>query len=211
MGYYPIFLELKGRFCVVVGGGEVAERKVKGLLEAGAAVTVISPELTAQLRAWAERGTVLHQCRTYRHGDLSECDMAFVATDDDYVNGAVLTEGRESGVWVNAADDPAHCDFILPSVLRRGELVVAVASGGSSPALSRAVREEIEAYLTDDYAVLSQITAEVRRELKGQALRPGPEAWRRAIDNGLRRLVREGKRAEAKTYLLRRLGENTCG
>lgn len=211
MGYYPIFLDLKGRSCLVVGGGEVAERKVRGLLDAGARVTVISPDLTFQLEVWVKEAKLFHEPRHYRPGDLREYQLAFVATDDRSVNGAVFEEARHLGVWVNAADDPAHCDFILPSVLRRGELAVAVASGGTSPALSRAVREELEAYLTDDYAVLSQIAAEVRQELKSQASRPGPEAWRRALDSAFRQLVREGKRAEAKDYLLRRLGGEICG
>jgi len=166
MGYYPIFLDLKGRSCLVVGGGEVAERKVRGLLDAGARVTVISPDLTRQLEVWVKEAKLFHEPRHYRPGDLRKYQLAFVATDDRSVNGVVFEEARHLGVWVNAADDPAHCDFILPSVLRRGELAVAVASGGTSPALSRAVREELEAYLTDDYAVLSEIAAEVRQELK---------------------------------------------
>lgn len=211
MGFYPIFLDLKGRSCLVVGGGEVAERKVGGLLEAGAKVTVISFDLTPRLTAWVQEGKVLHQPRRYRSGDLREHDLAFAAADDDAVNRSVFEEARRAGVWVNAADDPAHCDFILPSVLRRGHLVVAVSSGGTSPALSRAVREELEGYLSDEYAVLSEIAAEVRQKLKGRAARPGPEAWSRALDNGFRRLVREGKRAEAREYLLRRLGGELCG
>lgn len=211
MGYYPIFLDLKGRSCVVIGGGEVAERKVKGLVDAGAEVTIISPDITLQLAVWVEEAKIRHEPRHYRPGDLREYELAFVATDDGSVNSAVLDEARKSKVWVNAADDPAHCDFILPSVLRRGDLVVAVASGGTSPGLSRAVREELEDYFTDDYAVLLQVAAEVRQQLKSQASRPGPEAWHRALDKGFRQLVREGKRAEARDYLLRRLGGEICG
>jgi precorrin-2 dehydrogenase/sirohydrochlorin ferrochelatase len=206
MGYFPIFLDLAGRSCVVIGGGEVAERKVQGLLDAGAAVTVISPHLISGLAGWAREGKLRHEPRNYRPGDLRAHELAFAATDDGEVNEAVFQEGRDAGVWVNAADDPAHCDFILPSVLRRGELVVAVASGGGAPGLSRAVREELEIYLTDDYAVLSQIAAEVRRELKGRPSRPRAEAWRGAFDGTLRRLVREGRRTEARDYLLKRVG-----
>src|SRR5215472_16507592 len=138
MGYYSVALDMTGRFTVVIGGGTVAERKVKGLLEAGAAVTVISPSLTAQLARWVKQGRISHVARSYTPGDLAGYELAFVATDDPRVNAAVFRESKKRGLWVNAADDPAHCDFILPSVLRRGELAVAVSTGGSSPALARA-------------------------------------------------------------------------
>lgn len=206
MGYYPIFLDLADRPCLVVGGGSVAERKVERLLQAGAVVTVISPTLTDRLAGWVKDGGIRHEARRYRGGDLAGYQIAFVATEDPQVNAAVHQEGKERAVWVNAADDPAHCDFILPSIVRRGDLMVAVATGGASPALSRAIREELEAYLTEDYATLAEIVAEVRRELKGRALAPGAEAWQKALDGDLRRLVRQGKQEEAKAYLLKRLG-----
>lgn len=206
MGHYPIFLNIEGRRCVVIGGGPVAERKVEGLLRDGASVTIISPSLTKCLESLANEEKIRHLARDYREGDLAEYQLAFVATDDDGVNAAVAREGSERGVWVNAADDPAHCDFILPSVLRRGELVVAVATGGSSPALSRVIREELESYFSEDYATLAAIAAEVRRELKERSVNPKAEDWRQALGNGLRRLIAAGKQGEAKAYLLKRLG-----
>jgi uroporphyrin-III C-methyltransferase len=109
-------------------------------------------------------------------------------------------------VWVNAADDPAHCDFFLPSVLRRGPLLVAVATGGASPALARAVREEIEQLLTPDYALLAEVVAGVRRELRARGRRADAESWARALGGDLRRLVGEGRRDEARAWLLERLG-----
>ena len=156
MGYYPIFLEMKGRRCVVIGGGAVAERKVEGLLQAGASVTVISPAISERLNAWAKTGEIRREARSYQPGDLAGFQLAFVATDESSVNVAVKREGEERGVWVNVADYPVHCDFILPSVLRRGELMVAVATGGSSPALSKAIREELELYFTEDYVALAK-------------------------------------------------------
>lgn len=205
MGYYPIFLELAGRACLVIGGGAVAERKVMGLLAAGASVTVISPALNPPLAALARAGRVRHVARQYCPGDLAGSRLVFVAAGDSEVKAAAVREGRDRGVWVNAADDPALCDFILPAVLRRGALVVAVATGGESPALSRAVREELEAYFTEDYALLVQVVAEVRRELRQQACRPDPETWRRALRGDVRRLIAEGKREQAKARLLHRL------
>ncbi|MBI4591663.1 MAG: bifunctional precorrin-2 dehydrogenase/sirohydrochlorin ferrochelatase, partial [Candidatus Rokubacteria bacterium] len=125
---------------------------------------------------------------------------------DREANAAVAREGRERGVWVNTADDPAHCDFILPGVIRRGELVVAVATGGSSPALSRAIREELEAYFTGDYVPLTEVVAKVRQELRRHALTPDGETWRRALDGHFRDLIADGRSEEAKAYLLERLG-----
>lgn len=210
MGYYPIFLDMSDRPCLVIGGGPVAERKVEALLAVGARVTVVSPVATVRLESWAREGRIRLVARMYRLGDLDGYALAFAATDEGAVNGAVAGEGRAAGVWVNAADDPAHCDFILPSVLRRGDLVVAVATGGASPALSRAVREELEAYFTEDYAVLVEVVAEVRRELRERARVPHAEAWRRALDGDLRRLIAEGRREEAKGWLLWRLGAGAC-
>ncbi len=206
MGYYPIFVEIKDRPCVVVGGGVVAERKVETLLKAGAAVTVISPSLTGLLHSQVEAGKIQYVGREYRPGDLIGYEMAFVATDDKKVNPVVAQEARERGVWINAADDPPHCDFILPSVLQRGDLVVAVATGGSSPALSRAIREELESYFTKDYAELTEVAAEVRRELRQRSVSPGAKAWRQALGEGFRRLIADGKREEAKAHLMDTLG-----
>jgi precorrin-2 dehydrogenase len=210
MGYYSVSLDMTGRFTVVVGGGGVAERKIHGLLEAGAAVTVISPRLTEQLARWAKKGRIDHVARNYMPGDLAGYEIAFVATDDAAVNAAVFQEGKRRGLWVNAADDPAHCDFILPSVLRRGELTIAVSTGGKSPALSRAIREELESYFTNDYEGLSKVVAAVRKQLRQLSVSPTYEAWRHALNGQLRSLVHRGELAHAKTYLLDLLRGKAC-
>lgn len=209
MAYYPIFLNLTGQSCIVIGGGAVAERKVKGLLQAGADVTIISPDLTSHLAGLVGQGKVRRIARRYQDGDLDGQVLALVATDDPEVDAAVHREGQERGVWVNAADDPSHCDFILPSVLRRGELMVAVSSGGSSPALSRAIREELESYFTEEYAILAEVVGEVRGELKSRSLFPGAEAWGHALNGGVRALIRDGSREKIRNYLLQQLGVET--
>ena len=211
MGHYPIFVEMTGRPCVVIGGGPVAERKVAALLEVGASVTIVSPSLSAPLETLAKAGKVRHVGRDYAPGDLAGHQFAFIGAGDGEVNAAAAREGRERGVWVNAADDPARCDFILPAVIRRGQLVVAVATGGTSPALTRAIREELETYFTEEYATLADIVAEVRRELRQHAPAPDGAAWRKALDADFRRLVADGKREKAKAYLLERLGAGRCG
>ncbi|PYN86781.1 MAG: siroheme synthase [Candidatus Rokuibacteriota bacterium] len=206
MGYYPVLLDLAGRRCVMVGGGLVAERRVDGLLAAGAHVIVISPRLTHALAGLVAEGRVEHEPRGYRDGDLAGADLAFVATDAGEVNEAVAREARERRIWINAADDPVRCTFILPALVRRGDLTVAVATGGASPALARAIREELEAYLTDDYATLASIAAEARREVRAAGKPVTADAWRRALGPEVRRLIVERGRDDAKHRLLEILG-----
>jgi precorrin-2 dehydrogenase len=203
---YPLVLDLAGRRCVVIGGGAVAERKVDGLFAAGATVTVVSPKLSGGLESRAARKEIRVERRCYRRGDLAGASLAFVATGDARLAAAVAREGRSEGVWVNAADDPAHCDFFVPAVLRRGPLVVAVATGGASPALARAVREELDRWLPDDYAELAEAVADVRRELRARGVSPDASAWNRALSAEMRRVTTDGGRHEARARLLSSLG-----
>jgi precorrin-2 dehydrogenase len=194
------------RPCLVVGGGAVAEGKVEGLLAAGARVTVVSPTVTARLAALAAAGQVQHVPREYRRGDFGSSQAVFVATGDPSVTAAVAQEGRNRGIWVNAADEPERCDFILPSVIRRGRLVVAVSTGGASPAAARVIREELEAYLTVDHAMLVEVAAEVRQDLRARSATVAPPRWRGALDRGLRRLVARKRYTQARARLARSLG-----
>ena len=205
-GLYPMFVELTGRRCVVIGGGAVAEGKVNGLLPVGAAVTVVSPVVSEALAAMARAGRIEHRRRRYRDGDLVDVALAFTATGDARVNAAVAAEGRRRGVWVNAADDPAHCDFILPAVVRRGALAIAVSTGGASPALARAVREEIERTIGGDYATLVDVAGDVRRALRAERHPVDAATWRAALDDRrFRWLVTRGEHAAARRRLRARL------
>ena len=203
--YYPVFLDLTDRPVLVVGGGPVAEGKVEGLLAAGANVTVVSPTVTPRLAGWAAAGRIEYLPRPYQDGDVAGRRLALVATDDPAVSGAVAAEGRERGIWVNAADEPARCDFILPAVIRRGRLVVAVSTGGASPAAARAIREELEGYLTDDHATLVEMAAAARDDLRRRAVTAGPARWRSALDGGLRRLIADKRYRQARARLARDL------
>jgi len=184
----------------------VAEAKVHGLLAAGARVTVVSPELTTTLASWAADGRISHGPHEYGPDDLDGQQLVFAATDRREVTEAVAGEARRRGVWVNAADDPAFCDFLLPSVLRRGRLVVAVSTGGASPALAARVKQDLEAHVPSEYEALVELAAEVRSELRARATRPGGTAWREALGGDLVTLLAQGKRGEAKARLLDRLG-----
>jgi precorrin-2 dehydrogenase / sirohydrochlorin ferrochelatase len=206
MSYFPIFVEMKNRRCLVIGAGTVGERKIAGLLDAGAAVTVISPEMTENIAGWFENKMIKWIARRYQPGDLSGYEIAFAATGDAAVNTQVFTEGRRFDVWVNSADDPKHCDFILPSVVRRGDLTVAVSSGGASPALARTVREELEMHLSQEYEQLAQIAAEARSEARRRSLSIPFETWRRALSGDVRQYLMRGEVARAKSQLLKELG-----
>ena len=209
MGLFPLFVELDGRPCVVIGGGAVAERKVDALLGVRAAVTVVSPTLTAGLARLAGRDCIAHVAREYAPGDLAGAALAFAATDDGAVNGAVAGEGRRRGVWVNAADDPAHCDAILPAVVRRGPITVAISTGGASPALARATRERIEAALPEAYGALGDIAADARRSLRAAGRRAPAEAWPAALQEALRALL-AGASPDATARQLRARLEAAC-
>lgn len=206
MSYFPIYLEMTGRRCLVIGGGAVAERKIASLLEAGAAVSVISPEVSETIARWSAKRSIQFKARRYQAGDLAGFEMVFVATDDDEVTARVYHESRSRAVWVNAADDPARCDFILPSALRRGNLTVAVSTAGTSPALARTIREELELYFTEEYELLGNLAAEVRNELRARSLSAPFETWRRALSGEVRQLLAHGDVIGAKNLLLRELG-----
>lgn len=143
-------------------------------------------------------------------GDLAGYEVAFVATDDAGVNAAVYQEGKSRGVWVNVADDPQHCDFILPAVLRRGDLMVAVSTGGKSPALSRKIREELENCFPEHLEALIDVAAEVRAELRRQSISPSYESWRKALNGDVRAHIERGELAYAKEGLLNALGARLC-
>ena len=157
---YPIFLNLSGRRCVVVGGGEVASRKSLRLLQAGAEVVVISPEASPELGA----SDALVYRRPYREGDLKGAHLAFTTTDSREVNAAVAREAGERGVPINVADRPSEGDFALPSTLRRGRLQVAVSTGGASPTLAKRIRSGLEGNFGSEWAgIIERLDAARRR------------------------------------------------
>ncbi len=205
--YYPAFLDLRGRRCVVVGGGAVAERKVASLLRCGADVVVVSPAVTAGLRTWAGEGRLAVVPRPYRPGDLEGAWLAIAATGDAEVNRQVFAEAEDRGLLVNVVDDPAHCNFIVPAVMRRGGLVLAISTGGRSPALARRVREELEQIFPEEYGDQLEQLVSLRARLRQSISEPGrrEEAWRRLMAAGLPALLREGKPAEVEKLVVQTL------
>ena len=205
MAYFPIYLDMQQRPCLVVGGGAVAERKIASLLEAGANVTVVSPDITDNIARWWKQGSIHLHARRYRAGDTVGYRIVFAATDDADLNDVVFRECRNSGVWINAADDPGRCDFILPSVLRRGDLAIAISTGGESPALARTIREELEFYFTGEYDSLVKLASEVRSELRAKGISLPFENWQRALTGDVRQLLMRGDLARAREVFLKDL------
>jgi precorrin-2 dehydrogenase/sirohydrochlorin ferrochelatase len=165
MSLFPMFLKLTARPCVVVGAGTIAEGKIASLLEAEARVTVVAPEALPGVLAWAEGGDVTWVQREYREGDLAGAFLAVAATATAEVNRAVFAEATERGVLVNAVDDPPFCDFYFPSIVKRGELQIAISTAGESPALAQRLRKEINAALPLDVGEWLMELGRLRREV----------------------------------------------
>lgn len=163
--YYPLFLEISGRRCIVVGGGNVAERKVERLLACGARVEVVGKALTPELEELKRAGAICHRDADYDGAHISGAFLVIGATDNDEVNERTARDARALGIPVNIVDDPARCDFILPSLVERGDLTIAVSTGGKSPALAKKLRRELEEAYGPEYAVLLEIMGELREKV----------------------------------------------
>jgi precorrin-2 dehydrogenase / sirohydrochlorin ferrochelatase len=195
---YPVHLRLAGRRCLVVGGGRVAARKARGLVECGASVTVVAPEVTDELSGLAG---VTCERRPYRAGEVSDYRLVVTATGDPDVDGQVFRDGEEHGVWVNAADDPDHCSAVLPAVSRRGPLVATFSTSGRSPAMATWLRRRFDEELGPEYLVLLDLVAEQRDRLRAEGRSTEGLDWQQALDSGMLELIREGNLAEAKERL----------
>lgn len=162
MKCYPVFLNIAGRRCVVVGGGTVAERKVLRLLTCGAQVTVVAPELTPGLDALWREGKIEVKKEPYHPSVLNGAFLVIGATDQRDINEQIYHDGRPKNVLVNIVDDPQRCDFILPSLLERGDLCIAISTAGKSPALARKIRQQLSKVVGPEYGILLQIMGIIR-------------------------------------------------
>jgi len=198
---FPVFLGINAKRCVVVGGGYVAERRTKSLLECGAMVKIISPELSGNLELMAEKKLIKVLKRDFRSGDLEGALLAIAASDQTEVNRRVVEEARWRGVLVDSSTEPTEGSFILPSVVRSGGLAIAISTSGGSPALARMIREELEQTLGPEHATLIKLVSEVRAEFKRRGKRIPFELWRNYIDQELLGLVKKGKVATARERL----------
>ena len=197
----PANLLVRGRRVVVVGAGRIAARKIEPLLDLGAEVHVIAPAVGTEVRAWADQGRCSLAEREFEPGDLDGAWLAFTATDDPAVNAAVHRAGEAARVWVNSADDPANCSFTMMSVVRRSDLVVAIGTGGRSPALAAHLKRRLNEELGPEYEVLLDLLSEAREAWRASGRSSEDADWQRAFDSGIVDLVRAGRVAEAKELL----------
>jgi siroheme synthase-like protein len=197
----PVNLIVRDRRVVVVGGGRIAARKIEPLLDLGARVVVVAPAVGPEVRGWADAGRCELVEREFRAGDLDGAWFALTATDDPAVNAAVYAAGEAGRVWVNSADDPANCSFTMMSVIRRADLVVAVGTGGRSPALAAYLRRFLTKELGPEYETLLELLSEAREGLRASGRSSEDADWQRAFDSGIVDLVRAGRVADAKELL----------
>ena len=202
MGYYPIAIDVTGRPCLVVGGGEIALRKAKGLLESGARVRVIAPEIDDRLSRL--EGIVIER-RAYQAGDVAGHVLVFAATDDREINSAISREAGECGALVNVVDDPELCSFIAPALVRRGDLMIAVTTSGRSPVLAKRIRKDIEERYGPEYGVLVEILGGLRDSVKAEhgSQSEREVVFNRLLDSGILELIREGKITQAREKALK--------
>ena len=195
MTYYPICLnKLHRTLCVVVGGGNVAERKVRSLLETQATVRVISPRLTERLQQLADEGLIQYVPRPYRMGDLEGAFLTIAATDDRTTNRAVSEEAESRQSLVNVVDDPELCNFTTPAVVRRGALAVSISTEGQSPALAAHIREQLESLIGPEYTTFTEILGSLRDYVVQTCPAEHRRTlWYRLIDSDVLELLRGGR------------------
>lgn len=198
---YPVNLVVDGRRCVVVGAGRIAARKIAALLEAGADVHVIAPDAAPEVRGWASEGRLELLDRKFAPADLDGAWLATTATGDPAVDHAVFHAAEARHVWVNSADDPTNCSFTLMSVVRRGDLVLTIGTGGRSPALASFLKARFEDEFGPEYATLLDVLSEAREELRASGRSSEDVDWRQALDSGMLESIRAGRIEEAKETL----------
>jgi precorrin-2 dehydrogenase / sirohydrochlorin ferrochelatase len=208
MSYYPVFLNLQGRHCVVIGGGRSAEEKVLGLLEAGAQVTVVATELTMSMAELAEDGRISHVAREYRPGDLAGAFLAISVTRDPATVKPAWQEANELNIPMNTMDDIPHCSFIAPSIVRQGDLVLAISTSGKAPALAVRLRQQLEQLLGPEHARFLELAGGVREPLAAEvsSFEERRERWYHLVDSDVLDLLRQGDEAGARVRIAEIMG-----
>jgi precorrin-2 dehydrogenase/sirohydrochlorin ferrochelatase len=194
---YPVNLVLTGQPCLVVGGGSVAARKVAGLLACGAAVRVVATSVAPELRTMA----VPVEERPYQREDVAGSRLVIAATNDPAVNRAVFEDADAAGIWINSADDPSACTFTLPSVVRRGPIMVTVSTGGHSPALAAWLKTRVEDELGLEYEILLDLLSVARNDMKAAGRSTEEADWRKVLDSDMLDLIRAGQVDQARERL----------
>jgi precorrin-2 dehydrogenase/sirohydrochlorin ferrochelatase len=209
MRYYPVHLDINNRNVLVVGGGSVGTRKVKTLLNCGARVTAVSPEVSQQLRELAASGNIILAERSYQSEDLNGVFLVIGATDDEKLNQQISRDADRLNTLCNIADRPEACNFILPSIVQRDDLVITISTSGKSPALAKKLRQALENQFGEEYGTLLQLMGAIRKKLLQQAHKPEAHKplFEQLINSDLIVMIQAGKTEEIDALLFDILGE----
>lgn len=197
---YPIYLNVAGKNCLIIGGGPVAERKAASLFEYGACIKVVSPLAEKNITDWADQNLLKWFAREFEANDLDDIFMVFIATDDNSLNKQIADLCRSRGIMVNAVDDPPNCDFFVPSVLRRDSLAIAISTEGRSPLFAARLRRQLEKIITEEHGQFVQILGQIREELKESSLdiNQRRQILEQIVDSDLLDLLLDGRHEEAE-------------
>ncbi len=209
MRYYPINLDVQGRECLVVGGGAVGTRKVRMLLKCGARVMVISPNLTKELKDLSEQGAIDVEKRDYHSSDLNGLFLVIGATSNDSINRKISADAEKLNILCNIADLPDACNFILPAIVERGDLTIAISTSGSSPAFAKKLRKDIEKQFGEEYALFLKLMGSIRKKLLEEKHEPEAHKplFETLITGGLLEVVRENNIEKINRLLRDTLGK----
>ena len=211
MDYLPIFLDVKTKPCIVVGGGEIASRKAALLQNAGACIRVISPELGPSLSELKEQNEIEHEAREYRQGDLEGARLVIAATDNTEVNRQVSEEAQAQGIPVNVVDQPELCSFIMPAIIDRSPVIAAVSTSGASPVLARLIRGRLESLIPTGYGRLAELASSFRDRVKQRFTNPTDRRrfWENVLQGGVAERVFSGHHEEASQLMEQALAETS--
>lgn len=201
--YYPVLLKLSDRKCLVIGGGRVAERKICSLLEAGASISVIAPSITDHLTDLWRHDKITYINREYEKGDMKGAFLVISATNSSPVNKSVYEETRELGIMADIVDEPSLCDFIVPSCIRRGPLVITVSTSGNSPALSKKIRKDLGKIYSEEYGIFATILGNLRGRVQKEivAEEKRKKFWEALMESNIPELLKDGKKREVEELI----------
>jgi precorrin-2 dehydrogenase / sirohydrochlorin ferrochelatase len=203
--YYPIYLDIENRAVVIIGGGNVCARKAETMMKYGARVTVISPEFTDEIEAWAREGRLALKRKTYDASDVEGANIVIASTDDQSVNEQIAADCRARRIPVNVVDVTPLCEFIVPAIIEKGSIQIAISTGGKSPALARTLKEDLQRSIGPEYAEVNDVLGTLREEAK--RVLPTDVDRKRFFDgiiaDGILDLLRQGKRREAYETIAR--------
>ncbi len=210
MKFYPISLDISNEKCVVVGGGDVAERKIIRLLECGARVVLVGKTITPGLRAMKDKETIEHVPDDYREEHIEGAFLVIGATDRNDVNERIYRDSRSRGILVNVVDEPARCNFIVPAIFRRKDLLIAISTGGKSPALARKLREKMEEKYGPEYGILLDIMGNLRKKIiaRGGTSAENKRIFESVLDSDILRHIREEEWDRAREIVRDLTGED---